>query len=145
MSGYLCYLISPRGYNRAYIGCTNNFARRIRQHNREITGGAKRTGRHVQWEPVLHVTGFRSQREALQFEWAWQKAKPRGYVIAKCVEKLNTLLRKPKWTRSAPPAVDVPLHIHFFQEEFRFVSRWPHVTCVPLNPATVPLPESDDE
>lgn len=52
-----------------YIGFTLDVPRRVRQHNGEITGGAKRTARHRPWKPVVFVTGFASRTAALQFEW----------------------------------------------------------------------------
>ena len=40
---YICYILKCGNYT--YNGCTNNFKRRIRQHNGEIVGGAKCTSR----------------------------------------------------------------------------------------------------
>ena len=40
---YIIYLIINTNNNKTYIGITNNQARRIRQHNGEIVGGAKYT------------------------------------------------------------------------------------------------------
>ena len=40
---YVCYILKCGNYT--YNGCTNNFKRRIRQHNGEIVGGAKCTFR----------------------------------------------------------------------------------------------------
>lgn len=67
---YLVYLIeNSRG--RRYVGMTNNFVRRLRQHNGEIVGGARATRMHRPWKPVCTVHGFRSKRDALKFEWVW--------------------------------------------------------------------------
>lgn len=55
-----------------YIGKTNNPKRRLRQHNGEISGGANRTKRMGPWKHQYLISGFKSQREALQFEWALQ-------------------------------------------------------------------------
>jgi predicted GIY-YIG superfamily endonuclease len=65
------YLLQALGSEKAYVGYTSNLGRRIRQHNREIKGGAKKT-RDRQWRKVCHVSGFTSKCEALQFEWMWQ-------------------------------------------------------------------------
>lgn len=70
------YLLTPRTAEgflcQSYVGFTTDLGRRLRQHNREIKGGAKKTSRHEDWEFVCHVTGFPSQTAALQFEWMWQ-------------------------------------------------------------------------
>jgi structure-specific endonuclease subunit SLX1 len=66
-AGYL--LSSPTS---SYIGFTVNLERRLRQHNREIKGGAKKTKNKGPWTMVAHIRGFRSRVEALQFEWMLQ-------------------------------------------------------------------------
>jgi predicted GIY-YIG superfamily endonuclease len=70
MTHHHVYLLQAIGSDKAYVGYTSNLARRIRQHNREIKGGAKRT-RFNQWRMVCHVSGFTSMCEALRFEWMW--------------------------------------------------------------------------
>jgi predicted GIY-YIG superfamily endonuclease len=61
-----------------YVGATLDLARRLRQHNGEIKGGAKytRLGAKGSWAVVFTVQGFREQREALQFEWALKHKVP---------------------------------------------------------------------
>ncbi len=71
-SRHCCYLlrsINPTYSRRTYIGYTVNPSRRIRQHNGEITGGAKRTRKARPWKMVCYIEGFDIERSALQYEW----------------------------------------------------------------------------
>lgn len=43
MSNYLVYILINTNNNKTYVGITNNYNRRIRQHNCELVGGAKYT------------------------------------------------------------------------------------------------------
>jgi structure-specific endonuclease subunit SLX1 len=74
-SFYACYLLlslAPRAKDKVYVGSTPNPFRRIRQHNGEIVGGAKKTISARPWDMVLLVHGFPNRNSALQFEWVWQ-------------------------------------------------------------------------
>jgi structure-specific endonuclease subunit SLX1 len=49
---HCCYLINPgdeKHKNKCYIGYSHQPDIRIRQHNRERKGGAKKTGRYQNW------------------------------------------------------------------------------------------------
>lgn len=76
---WLCYAIFHSELtNRCYIGQTNNFDRRIRQHNHEIKGGARYTGMVPEgskgrWIPLYHVCGFKTLRAVLQMEIALKR------------------------------------------------------------------------
>ncbi len=92
-----CYVIQSMRYNRAYIGYTVDFSRRIRQHNGEIVGGAKRTHNWRPWRPVCTIQGFFDSSSALRFEWRLQhirKKKQRGtsateFVIENLIRVIN--------------------------------------------------------
>lgn len=64
---YLVYLIKCE--NLSYVGMTNDFTRRLRQHNGEISGGAKYTSKRKGWYPVLIIDGFQDMKSAMQCEW----------------------------------------------------------------------------
>ncbi len=59
-----------------YIGATVDLNRRLRQHNKELQGGARRTSAKViqgqSWKRMLYVSGFDNNIHALQFEWRWK-------------------------------------------------------------------------
>ena len=63
--------------NSTYVGATVDLDRRLRQHNKEIKGGAFQTGSKVEngevWIRACHVEGFPDWQSALQFEWRWKQ------------------------------------------------------------------------
>lgn len=63
--------------NATYVGATVDLDRRLRQHNKEIKGGAYATGNKVAqgetWIRAAHVEGFPTWQAALQFEWRWKQ------------------------------------------------------------------------
>jgi structure-specific endonuclease subunit SLX1 len=89
---YVYLLVSTNG--NTYVGATVDLERRLRQHNKEIKGGAHATGIKVSqgetWERAAHVSGFPDWKAALQFEWRW-KHLSRKYPI-----KMNPLERRMK-------------------------------------------------
>ena len=62
--------------NATYVGATIDLDRRLRQHNKEIKGGAFATSAKVTkgetWIRACHVEGFPDWQAALQFEWRWK-------------------------------------------------------------------------
>jgi structure-specific endonuclease subunit SLX1 len=74
MSFFVYLLVSSD--NATYIGATVDLDRRLRQHNKEIVGGAHATGMKVAkgetWRRHCHVAGFPDWTAALQFEWRWK-------------------------------------------------------------------------
>ena len=74
---------------KTYIGMTDNPLHRLRQHNREIAGGARATAGHI-WKHVCVLSGFPTRRSALQFEWMWKYCARRTH--ARSIEaKMETL------------------------------------------------------
>jgi predicted GIY-YIG superfamily endonuclease len=97
---WVCYLLVADG-GRTYIGATVNPERRLRQHNREITGGARATAGRV-WERVCYVRGFVDNHAALQFEWRWKYYgrkydKSGGTPVERRIRSLRRLLGDEKW------------------------------------------------
>jgi structure-specific endonuclease subunit SLX1 len=90
MSSFVYLLVSTNG--NTYVGATVDLNRRLRQHNKELVGGAHATGIKVAqgetWVRAAHVAGFPDWQAALQFEWRW-KHLSRKYPV-----KMNPLERR---------------------------------------------------
>jgi len=98
--------------NCTYIGATVDLERRLRQHNKEITGGAKLTGSKVingnKWSRLVYISGFPTWNAALQFEWKWKNlSKKYGNNNLNSIEKrlyaLIELLGNEKSTKNSIP------------------------------------------
>lgn len=89
---YVYLLVSTNG--NTYVGATVDLNRRLRQHNKEIKGGAHATGVKVAqgetWTRAAHVAGFPDWSAALQFEWRWKQ------LSRKLPLKMNPLERRMK-------------------------------------------------
>ena len=87
---YVYLLVSTNG--NTYVGATVDLERRLRQHNKEIKGGAHATSIKVSqgesWIRGAHVSGFPDWSAALQFEWRWKQLS-RKYPL-----KMNPLERR---------------------------------------------------
>lgn len=90
MSFYVYLLLSSD--NCTYVGATVNLDHRLRQHNKELKGGAKATSIKVDkgelWLRVVYVTGFPDWKSALQFEWKWK------HLTRKLNKKIKPLNRR---------------------------------------------------
>lgn len=76
------------------MGATVDPDRRLRQHNGELSGGARAThGR--QWARRFLIGGFQDERTALQFEWRWKwltRQAPGGSFMERRTHALSLLL-----------------------------------------------------
>jgi structure-specific endonuclease subunit SLX1 len=83
---FFVYLLESSCKRATYVGATVNLERRLRQHNKEISGGAHATGvkvaRGQTWRRACHVTGFPTWQAALQFEWRFKQLTRREPSIA---------------------------------------------------------------
>ena len=73
---FFVYLLLSTDHS-TYVGATVDLERRLRQHNKEIKGGAHATSIKVlkgeTWIRAAHVEGFPDWQSALQFEWRWKQ------------------------------------------------------------------------
>ena len=74
---FYVYLLESSGKHTTYVGATTDVNRRLRQHNKELAGGAVATGTRVArgetWSRVCYIEGFPTWNAALQFEWRFKQ------------------------------------------------------------------------
>ena len=94
-----------------YIGATVDLNRRLRQHNGEIQGGAKRTTNKLKsgkkWTRICYVSEFPDWTATLQFEWRWKqmsrKYKSNMDPLERRIRALHDLLSLTQSTSKAIP------------------------------------------
>ena len=104
---FVYLLLSSSG--ATYVGATVDLNRRLRQHNKEITGGAHATGAKVAqgeiWVRAAHVSGFPDWQATLQFEWRWKhisrKYPAKMYPLERRLKALKELLSLERPTSKA--------------------------------------------
>ena len=108
VASYVYLLESSDG--TTYVGATVDLERRLRQHNKEIKGGAHATGVKVakgqSWRRVLYVSGFPDWSAALQFEWRFKqlsRKRPEKKPLERRIAALDQLLSLEKSTSNAVP------------------------------------------
>ena len=106
-----------------YVGATVDLNHRLRQHNKEIKGGAHATSSRVNkghtWTRACHVAGFPDWPAALQFEWRWKhlsrQLSPKLFPLERRMRALKQLLALERPTSKAiaysewpvPPQVNI--------------------------------------
>ena len=107
---WYCYIIrntKPEFKNLTYNGSTNNPIKRLRQHNNEISGGARYTSRtNGGWEYYFLMSGFPDHINTLQCEWRIKHCtgkpgpRPRHYcgVAGRIHGVINEVLHLNYWT-----------------------------------------------
>jgi len=95
--------------NSTYVGATVELDRRLRQHNKEIKGGAHATSIKVEqgevWTRACYVSGFPDWKSALQFEWRWKqlsrKISIKMFPLERRMKALQELLKLERPTTKA--------------------------------------------
>ena len=122
---YVYLLVSSD--DATYVGATVDLDHRLRQHNKEIKGGAHATSIKVNrgeiWTRACHVSGFPDWRSALQFEWRWKqlarKYPVKMFPLERRMAALKELLSLEKATTLAIPYAEwaSPPEVHLEIEE----------------------------
>jgi structure-specific endonuclease subunit SLX1 len=115
---FVYLLVSTSG--KTYVGATVDVDRRLRQHNKEISGGAFATGARVDsgetWKRYCYVSGFPDWQSALQFEWRWKQisrkllkvSSSRKNPLERRLDALEELLTLERSTTKAIPYHEWP-------------------------------------
>lgn len=110
---FVYLLVSTNG--ATYVGATVDVNRRLRQHNKEIKGGACATGMKVArgetWRRHCYVSGFPNWSASLQFEWRWKQ------LSRKLPKAMNPLERR-------LVALDQLLHLERPTQKAMAYSEW---------------------
>ncbi|KAI5073743.1 hypothetical protein GOP47_0011756 [Adiantum capillus-veneris] len=77
LKDWCVYCLLSADCGRTYVGVTSDVHRRIRQHNGELTGGAKAARAGRPWKVVCTVHGFTTFSQACRFEWSWKDVSKR--------------------------------------------------------------------
>jgi structure-specific endonuclease subunit SLX1 len=122
---YVYLLVSTD--NATYVGATVDLDRRLRQHNKELVGGAHATSAKVKngntWRRACHVSGFPGWKSALQFEWRWKqltrKLPCNMFPLERRMIALKELLSLERATTKAVPYAEwsTPINVHLECEE----------------------------
>ena len=93
---YKVYILVNTTNNKTYIGITNNVIRRLRQHNKELVGGAKYTTMNKgtgEWKYYGYIENL-NKHDALSLEKRikLKSRKMKGTPIEKRIKAINELL-----------------------------------------------------
>lgn len=98
---YLCYMIYSESTRRVYVGISNDFEKRLHNHN-HTKAGARFTKRGRPWRLVMQVCGFADRNSAEKFEWAWQHpARTRHLRHARARGLINKCRSLKNWATAA--------------------------------------------
>ena len=89
---WYCYIL--KSDNKTYVGATIDPDRRLRQHNGELSGGAKATRGRV-WTRHCLIGIFDNEHDALSFEWhlKYNSKKFKGSAIERRMKALESMIK----------------------------------------------------
>ena len=117
---YLVYILKSENYT--YIGMTNDFFKRWKQHNKILKGGAKATSRRDNWSPICIIDGFPSLKEACQCEWKLKRVKGHKKRVQNVY---HHLVNVDKWTSNSPLIKEQSLTIYVTEDYKDFFYDYP--------------------
>ena len=132
---WYCYILrnkQPQYSHLTYNGSTNNPKRRLRQHNEEISGGARYThGRNGGWEIYALLTGFTDHKNALSCEWRIKHTngkpgkRPQNHLgVVGRIVGLNEVIRLDKWTsKCVVNNKDINYRLYIAEDVEKYIKR----------------------
>lgn len=116
---YYVYILESSDLKNTYVGATVDLNHRLRQHNKELVGGAHATSVKVAqgctWNRICFIQGFPDWPAALQFEWRLKqlsrmllKTNKTDTPIQRRIQALHKLLSLDKPTTKAIPYSNWP-------------------------------------
>lgn len=114
-SCHYVYLLKSVTSSRTYVGYSVDPFHRLRQHNGEITGGAKRTHADRPWQLWMVICGFPDKTSALQFEWRWHRIRKGNKLSIN--DQLNNMFTN-RWTNNSPLPFSFPLYLIYVQHAY---------------------------
>jgi structure-specific endonuclease subunit SLX1 len=82
VTGWFVYVLRSNRMSRSYVGVTSDPARRLRQHNGDVRGGARATRGGRPWVVAVLHGPFATRGEALRVEWAVKRRRGLAARIA---------------------------------------------------------------
>ena len=128
---YLVYIL--KSDNLSYVGMTNDFFKRFRQHNGELVGGAKYTKKKKSWYPICIIDGFKDKKSACQCEWRLKhggRGKLRGangrlsYLSKFLFQK--PLIGQKKWTKKSDTILSQNLNFYIDNQFVQIFNEYNH-------------------
>ena len=124
--------------NATYVGATVDLDRRLRQHNKELKGGAHATGAKVEkgetWIRAAHVKNFPDWQAALQFEWRWKqisrKLPAKMLPLERRLTAVNMLLKMDRPTSKAKAYIEWPVAPELILEDGEAKTIYDKITNV---------------
>lgn len=116
---HFVYILKEVEGKRTYVGYTINLERRLKQHNGELSGGAKYTkGR--KWEFAAYLSGFPDKIIALQCEWKIKHSHKKSGMEGRIEALQNIFLLDKLTSNSVILNKDLHLEIHI-KEDYKII------------------------
>ena len=119
---YLVYIL--KSDNLSYVGMTNDFFKRFRQHNGELVGGAKYTKKKQSWYPICIIDGFKDKKSACQCEWRLKRGK--GGPNGRIKYLFNYIIKNSKWTKKSDTILSQNLNFYIDNQFVDIFNEYNH-------------------